>query len=348
MDNIKNEEYWLGLIVDYLSGAISEDNKLILDGWIASSEKNADLFRQAKIIYDSLEVVKGKSEFDKDMAYDLFMKRIKTQDEYINNNNISNADHKNEKRYTRKALAWISGIAASLALLIGLSFSFINKSEKLANPGKVLVEAPPGQKTKVYLPDGTLVWLNSGSSLIYYTDFNVENRNVQLQGEAFFDVSKNQQLAFDILTDGMKIEVLGTSFNVNAYGNEDHVTVSLLEGKVAVMNAVDNKLLSGLSPQQKLVINKKTKKYELLSCDADMDGIWRYGQLKINNDPMSQVIAKMERWYGVNIQMEGEQRNERYWLTIKTESLTEILELINKITPIKYRIKGEEVTIRYK
>ncbi|MBB4036800.1 ferric-dicitrate binding protein FerR (iron transport regulator) [Dysgonomonas hofstadii] len=348
MNNKINEEYWLGLIVDYLSGTISEEDKLLLDNWMDVSQENKDFFEQVKMIYYSVEVVKNKSEFDKDKAYNIFLHRIRTEENRAVNDNETDIHYNQEKQYTRKTLIWIAGIAASLALLIGLSFSFISMPGKLAAPGKVLVESPPGQKTKVYLPDGTLVWLNSGSNLTYYTDFNVKNRNVQLQGEAFFDVSKNPQLAFDILADGVKVEVLGTSFNVNAYGTEDYVAVSLLEGKVAVMDANNNELLSGLSPQQKLVIDKQTKKYELLSCDADMDGIWRYGQLKINNDPMSQVIAKMERWYGVNIQLEGEQRSERYWLTIKTESLTEILELINKITPIRYQIKGEEVTIRYK
>lgn len=345
-----NEEYWLELILDYLSGSISGEDKHLLEDWLSASQENTKYFKKIKIIFDSFEVLKDKSRFNKDEAYNIFLQRIKAEKDIVNSN-IEYAQtpiYENESRhYSRKSLFSIAAVAATIALIIGLSFSFLNKPAELV-PQKVLVESPGGQKSKLYLPDGTLVWLNSGSTLTYYTDFNVSNRQVILKGEAFFDVSKNKELTFDVIANDVKIEVLGTSFNVNAYQEDNYVTVSLLEGKVTVKNAIGNKLLSELSPQQKLVIDKKNYKYELLSCDADMDGIWRFGQLKINNDPMSQVISKMERWYGVNIQLIGEPSGERYWLTIKTESLTEILELINKITPIKYQIKGEEVTIRYK
>ncbi|MFV0538318.1 MAG: FecR family protein [Dysgonomonas sp.] len=353
MENkIDKEKYWLELIVDYLAGRASEERGSELMLWISESEDNKQYYDHVKEVYDSLEILKAKSQFDKDRAYNLFIQRVREEQRKQESIpvQISNTESPEQygTRYSRKTLLWIVTTAASLALILGLSIPYFTKNTVTSYPSKVLVESPRGEKSKIYLPDGTLVWLNSGSQLAYYTDFNSGNRKVLLEGEAFFDVSENKELPFDVYAGNLKIQVLGTSFNVNSYGEERNTVVSLLEGQVAVMTAQDEKLLSKIHPQQKIVVDKTTGKYELLSCDADMDGIWRYGQLKINNDPMSQVIAKMERWYGVNINLEGKQRSERYWLTIKTESLTEILELINKITPIGYQIKGEEVIIRYK
>lgn len=351
MDNkIDKEKYWLELIVDYLAGRASEESSKELMLWISQSTDNKLYYEHVKEVYNSLEVIKAKSQFDKDRAYNLFLERVRGEQSKEQSGQIQQAQspENNKARYSRKTLVWVVSAAASVALIIGLSIPYLTKNTVTIPPAKVLVESPRGEKSKVYLPDGTLVWLNSGSQLVYYTDFNSKNRKVLLQGEAFFDVSENKELPFDVYANDLKIEVLGTSFNVNSYNEEKNTVISLLEGQVAVMTAQDDKLLSKIHPQQKIVVDKTTNNYELLSCDADMDGIWRYGQLKINNDPMSQVIAKMERWYGVNINLEGKQRSERYWLTIKTESLTEILELINKITPISYYIKGEEVTIRYK
>jgi len=338
-NNINREEYWFPLITAYLSGSISATDKLLLEDWIGQSEDHAVYFHQIKIIYDSLDVANRKSAFNDEQAYDLFRQRVQAAE--------SPQTVKNIQTYTRRSLIRIAAVAASIALIVGLSFSWFNKPAEAA-PGKVLVEAPSGQKSRLYLPDGTEVWLNSGSQLTYFTDFNTGNRDVLLDGEAFFDVSKNPALPFHIVTHGVRIEVLGTSFNVSSYSNEKDITVSLLEGSVSVMNATDGTQLAALSPGQKLSVNKYTHDHKLTACNADMDGIWRHGKLRIDNDPLSEVIAKMERWYGVDIEFEGKPSNERYWMTIKTESLTEILELINKITPINYQIKGEEVTIRYK
>ena len=88
--------------------------------------------------------------------------------------------------------------------------------------------------------------------------------------------------------------------------------------------------------------------FSVVSCDAETEGIWRYGRMKIESASMEEVIHKMERWYGVNIHLAENKDTRKYWLTIKTESLTEMLELINKITPINYSINGEEVHVRYR
>lgn len=347
MEEYRNiDEHKLTLIIDFLEGALSGKDNDDLQLWLSESELHVSYFEEIKNIYYSFEYIKESQKYDKDKAFDLFKERIESS-----SNNISEEGTKvneiTEKSYGRKTLFQIAGIAATIALLIGLSFSFLQTRSTKSLQKDVTVESPPGQKTKLFLPDGTLVWLNSGTRLTYNTDYGVDNRNIKMDGEAYFDVARNEKLNFKISINDIQVSVLGTSFDVEAYQRDKEMSVSVMTGKVSV-GKINDEIFGVLKPNEKIVINKDNNNFKIEACDPDIDGIWRHGQLKIINDPMPVVITKMERWYGVNITVEGKISHERYWMTIKTESLTEILELINRITPISYKIKGEEVTIRYR
>ena len=146
----------------------------------------------------------------------------------------------------------------------------------------------------------------------------------------------------------IQINVHGTAFDVNGYKEDASIEVSLLRGHVSIANDQGN-LLADMKPDQKAIIRKDDfSQNRLIACNADTESVWRYNKLKIENEPLETVLHKMERWYGVHIQLSGSPKHKHYWLTIKTESLTEMLEVINKITPIDYKIDGEEVNISYK
>lgn len=205
-----------------------------------------------------------------------------------------------------------------------------------------------GEKAEITLPDGSVVLLNSGSKLAYDTDYNFQNRKVQLEGQAFFDVAKGRKNPFIVAVGDINVNVHGTAFDVNGYRDDESIEVSLLRGHVSI-SGIDGKLLVDMQPNQKAIIRKDDfSQNQLVACDADTEGIWRYNKLKIEDEPLKTVLHKMERWYGVRTQLTGVSDNKHYWLTIKTESLTEMLEVINKITPINYKINGEEVHISYK
>lgn len=340
------DEHKLTLIIDFLEGALSGKDNDDLQLWLAESELHASYFEEIKKIYYSFEYIKESQKYDKDKAFDLFKERIA-----VSSNDTKEEDARvniiAEKSYNRKTLLTVAGIAATIALLIGFSFSFLQMKSTTSFQKDVTVESPPGQKTKLFLPDGTLVWLNSGTRITYNTDYGVDNRNIKMDGEAFFDVTRNVELSFKVVINDIQVSVLGTSFDVEAYQRDKEMSVSVMTGQVSV-GKINDKIFGVLKPNEKIVVNKDNNNFKIQACDPDIDGIWRHGQLKIINDPMPVVISKMERWYGVNITVEGKISHEHYWMTIKTESLTEILELINKITPINYKIKGEEVIIRYK
>ncbi|RHU22312.1 MULTISPECIES: FecR family protein [Parabacteroides] len=243
----------------------------------------------------------------------------------------------------------IAAIIMMPILLINISLLFMdNKEEYVANVQEYTVLSGKGQKNQILLPDGTHIWLNSESEISYTSNFNQSNRSIKLKGEAFFDVKKNEYLPFNVEVDSINIQVLGTAFNVSAYADDPNIKVSLERGKVEVRMHDDNSFLATLNPNEQATIDKKSIVTTITDCEAYTESIWRQNVLKINNIYTDEMIKKLERWYGVHINVQNMPVSKRYGLTIKEESLREMLELINSITPIIYRIEGEEVTISYK
>lgn len=267
--------------------------------------------------------------------------------------NIQREIHHKAKQiplYPRSLLIRMTGIAAVFALIVGFSLSYLFNGAESWVPSRFenVIMAPSGQKSQLILPDGTQVWLNSGSRLSYNYEFNTRDRVVHLEGEAFFDVKKDQQHAFVVKTGAVDVKVLGTSFNVQAYTDEDNIRVALLRGKVGLLSAVSQNLLTYLSPGQAATISKNDLSCRVASCDAEIESSWHQNLLKFDGASAGDVWKKLERWYGVRIILLSANPSNLYWFTVKTESLTELLEMINKITPIEYKLNGEEVTIRYK
>ena len=251
------------------------------------------------------------------------------------------------KMYSRTIFYRAIAVAASVALIIGISLPLLFSSEE---EGKsVSFKAPVGQKAEINLPDGTSVFLNSGSVLTYSTDYSHVNRSVKLEGQAFFDVAKDKAHPFDVSVGNVKVVVHGTSFDVNGYDDNSEITVTLLTGNISVVSSLSDKVLANMKPNQKAIILLHDEdKCILTACDAEEESIWRLGKLKINGEGLADVVRKMERWYGVKIDLNNINTSKQYWMTVKTESLKETLEIINRITPIDYSINGEEVTITCK
>lgn len=253
--------------------------------------------------------------------------------------------------YSRSLLIYVSSIAAVIALVLGFSFSFLLNGQKeswQAAQFENVIMAPSGQKTQLVLPDGTLVWLNSGSRLSYNYQYSTQDRVVNLEGEAFFDVKKDTQYPFIVKTGTVDVKVHGTAFNVSAYEDEENIMVALLRGKVSLLSADSQQLLTSLSPDQIATVSKNNLSCQVTPCDAEIESSWHHNLLKFDGTPAKEVWKKLERWYGVDIALSNVSPSQVYWFTIKTESLTELLKMINKITPIEYKLDGKEVTIRYK
>lgn len=239
-----------------------------------------------------------------------------------------------------------SKIAAVIILpLLALSiYLTIDKFQRPVQYAEIM--APKGEKVKFVLPDGSSGYLNSGSTLKYTYPF-YESRLVELDGEGFFDVAHDKK-AFIVQADDVKIEVHGTRFNVCAYDDDPQVVTTLEEGSVTVTGGREGEELT-INPGQQAVFNRGNRELMDKKVDVDLFISWKDNMLRFHDTPFPDVVRKMERWYDVKILLDDKLKfTQRYTMTIKTESLREMLELMLVTTPMKYEVKEDLVYITYK
>jgi len=235
-----------------------------------------------------------------------------------------------------------------LAFVLGsLSLYLKNKSERNALSAQYnTIDVPYGQRSQITLYDGTMVWLNSGTKLKYPVIFSPNSRDVIIEGEAYFNVAKDTQHPFVVRVGKLKVEVLGTHFNVCAYLDENEFSTTLEEGCINVYDSDNGKYIK-MKPGEQVILNRKTDALKLWSVDTSLYTSWKENLLKFSNATFEEVIKKMERWYDVKITVApGINTNERFTMTIKTESIREMLQLVSKTTKIDYEIKEKSVLIK--
>ena len=282
---------------------------------------------------------------------------------------LSNPTQQNEqveqppKRLKMKRFLPLAASLIGIALLIALY-----THHERSTPGTGTVSTRPGSRSKLQLPDGTLVWLNADSRLTYNFDDRSPTREVQLVGEAYFDVAKDKNRPFILHTTTIDIRVLGTMFNVQCYGNEKNTEASLFQGsvEVTVKNLPDKKII--LQPSEKLIVHNneiavssiKTKqgdpddeplmtlaKVHYQEQDSSyMESLWTKNRLAFDNCTLEEVANKIERWYGVHVTIANETlKTARFSGVFNDESLNQVMEALQLTGDLHYTIHKKEVTI---
>ncbi len=237
----------------------------------------------------------------------------------------------------------IAAILVFPLLLAFLATFYILQSKAPSAPAMVEVQCPLGVRTQFELPDGTTGFLNSGSTLRYPSFFD-QQRDVALDGEAFFDVTPDEARPFTVNTPHLSTKVLGTQFNVIAYENENREEIILQEGKVEV-SSVQGRLLEKLQPNQKLVLNTETRHYNVQEAEAGQYTSWTRGQLVFRNESMQEVARRLGRWYNADIAIEDpELLNYAFRATFIDEPLEEVLRLLALTAPMKFEIQKRTTT----
>lgn len=239
-------------------------------------------------------------------------------------------------RFLRRSLKY----AATLVIAFVSSFFVFNylKSSKETIAFNE-VKCPPGQIAELVLSDGTQVWLNSGSNIRYPSIFNNEQRDVVLSGEAFFDVSKNLDKPFIVGVKGLKVKVLGTNFNVNAYDDNQFVETTLVEGKVQLLDSANEKIVD-LKPGELAKYDRSENKLSLAKVDTRFYSSWKEGKITFYNEELGTIMKKLERWYNVEFTFKNEHiKTERFTGTIlKHKPLYQVLEIIKLSSSIDFEI----------
>lgn len=208
------------------------------------------------------------------------------------------------------------------------------------------VAADKGQVSKVQLPDGTKVWINSGSEISYNNFFASSHRNLKIKGEAYFDVAKNENIPMIINCGEVNVKVTGTSFNINSYKWEKDIEVVLEEGSVELMGVADNRVLYKLNPGNRLLFNKQDDKIKVLEANTTKYTSWKDGIMNLYDLSMEEVLMRLNTRYNQKFEIDTAVKNFKYTFTIKNEPLHEILQLMEKITPVIVEQKGEIIFIK--
>ena len=240
------------------------------------------------------------------------------------------------KAVARRFTLYRNLLKVAAVLIIGLITStaiLYNKPEKQLYTSAIeTVTTPYGARTSFILPDSSEVWLNSGSVISFPMQFG-KIRNIELTGQAYFQVVKDGN-PFVVKTSFGSIEVMGTTFDVKAYSNENFET-TLVEGSV-IVKSNSNKVAT-LQPGQQSV-STPSNKFSVYKVNTDLITSWKEGKLIFEKEPFANVATALERWYNVKIELQGEKlKRLGYTGTIEMETFSEVLELIKSTTPIKYK-----------
>lgn len=269
----------------------------------------------------------------------------------------------------KKRVVYFLVAAASVAVAFICWIYFYNEKSGLIDKEPLaanIITTEKGSKTSVQLPDGTKVWLNADSKINYDENFKDDVREVQLEGEAFFDVKKDSSRPFIIHTSTIDIKVLGTKFNVKSYKDETTSETSLISGKVeiSIKNNPEKKII--LKPNEKLVVQQRNSNNDLIkdkerydkpllvvktlrkdsAYERSLETLWLDNKLVFDSEPLEEVCRKLERWYNVKIDLRDDDiKQETYTAIFDGETLLNVLTALKMADKLDFIITNNEVSI---
>lgn len=343
MDQEKKYE----LIAAFLSGEANADKINNLRTWLAQSDENKKEFEELKAVW-----LNTRFEYDTENLDQLYARASEklSSSSYNTTSDIQDAGKRRHLFNPR----WVAAAAVillmfSVALLIYQYQLPDNSKDVVVN--EIVKENPAGVKKRIKLPDGSDVYLNSESKLTYNSDFGIQNRDITLTGEAFFDVAKDTSLPLRVRSHGKLIEAVGTAFDARAFVEDRHLKVFLVEGRVNIRNV---EFLEDLSAG--IMLNEGEQyQADLNSGETyieDLDNeelLWRNGTIHFKSASMNEVFRTLERWYGVDFQVEGSMDSEwNYTGEFSNETLENVLSSISYSKQFDYETVNKKVIVKPK
>ncbi|SHF88289.1 FecR family protein [Mariniphaga anaerophila] len=312
------------IIEKFIAGNIlTEDESIRLDKRLNDSHYREELADFLENKWDSSE-----SE-DVQLQFEQIRKQIRGSSSY---------------RKTRRLFIVLSKAAALLIVPILAAALYFYFTQPVSDE-MLTLSTQKGELTNVILPDGSKVWLNVDSKLSYPLNYGTKSRSLELKGEAYFEVEKNEKLPFEVTAGNVTTKALGTRFVISAYPESSEVKSSLVEGAVEVSCGPSLKVLH---PGQQFVLYKNRKEYTVKSFNKEYELGWKDKQLAFYLASFDDVIEQLEKWYNINIEYDSDSFKSET-LTVrfeKNETLEQVLKVFSKANGFQYSVEGGRVIIK--
>jgi len=314
------------LLVRYFLGELDDMEKTVLDRWLQESEENRRHFNAVKKAGEAISDLEKMKAINGNKAFQKVSLKLFGKDKSI-------------------VITLIRKIAAVLflPLLIASAWFYLVQEKKSEIMSSVYqqTESPAGMRSSMVLPDGSMVWLNSGSR-IRYPVYPGSTREVYIEGEVYFEVAKDPERPFIVHAGELNIEVTGTIFNCQSYPEDQVINTVLVEGTVKISQENGGRPI--LMEAGELVgFIKSEGKMTRSMTDPEKHIAWKSGKLMFRDDPMDVVIARLERWYNIDIQVvDKEIEHYAYTATFENETLDQVLRFLELSAPISYSVAERE------
>ena len=320
------------IINKYLTGQCSEEELVEVNAWMKESEENArQLFRMEEIYH----LGKFNQYADRKQMARAEKQLYKKLDE--------------EKRKQNKILRmhrWMKYAAMIAVILVIGGGSGYWLYQNGNNQHMMVAVANEGIVKEIILLDGTKVWLNNSATLKYPREFSEKERNVYLDGEAYFEVTKNRHKPFTVQSDAMRVRVLGTTFNFKCDKNYRIAEVTLIEGEIEVKgNKEEGQII--LAPGQRAELNKNNGRLTVKQVDAKMDAVWHDNLIPFQKADIFTISKALERFYDIKIILSPDMRADKTYSGVlkKKSTIESVLKSLQNSISIDYKIVGNNIFI---
>lgn len=322
------------LLIQFLNKKCSAEELRRVEDWIQADAENANWLFDMERIWSLKEEIRFSEEKEISAAYNRFI--TQKPEAAIRRPQISH----------KRVLSWV-GYAAAICIIafLGTNLYKLQKEAEIVAQSMNVIEVPKGQRSAITLTDGTKVWLNAESRLVYPASFTANNRTVTLQGEGFFEVVHDEKSPFIVQTDLINVTVLGTKFNVEAYP-EETVFVTLAEGKVEVASVEDDHRVT-LEPNDQASYSRENGMNVKRNIDTDVLKTWTAGELSYVNKTLAYIVTDLQRRFNVKIvildkELEIETFNSRVY---GTATIEKVLNFLKETRRLDYRKNDEQYEI---
>ncbi len=335
------------LFKKFIRGTCTEGEEKHVYAWFSNPANKDSATALMKISWDNMP-----SEIPQNVkSKQLFIQQV------LQRSNDIRADSENVGNRKRNPVWLILKVAASFALIFVLAYALYfnnNQIEEIETITLVEKSNPLGRKSTIKLPDGTTVRLNSNSNIRFQNSFQGDSREVVLEGEAFFEVKKDTTRPFIVRTGEVSTTVLGTSFNINAYGISNVIKVAVISGQVAVSTkgyGSDSTQWVYLAPSEMVTFNRLSRALYTtnFSMEEEVAG-WKDGVIIFKNADIKEVSTRLHQWYGLDIVVEDETKwaEERFTGRFENNTLEYVLKAISYTLSIEYELKDDKVILKLK